>query len=360
MKFKTLDKEKKTGFPGYSRLEGDSPAYVTGYKEIARRFVPIVSTRLTTRDRLGDWGVRWDIGRGGFTVMPGLYAVGDPEPSSPMLVTANYKLSFDRLRRELAGVDAWITVLDTKGVNVWCAAGKGSFGTTELLDRIARLRLGDIVSHRLLILPQLGASGVAAPKIARLSGFRVVWGPVRASDIPAFLASAMRKTEGMRRVEFRFADRMAVAPVEIAHSWPFGIGAVAASCLGALPLGFGFGHRLIWIAAATFGSIIAGTLAFPALLPILPSRAFSVKGAFLGAIWGLACGLLGGLGFGLGAAFVLSGAATCSFIGLNFTGSSTFTCQPGAKAEVEKSMMPIAASLAAGIGMGTFSRIFGF
>jgi len=360
MKLTPLGKDRKETLPGYARLDGRLPGYVAGYKEIAGRFVPIVSPRLTARDSLGDWGVRWGIRRNDFKVAPGLYAIGDPGPSSPILVTANYKLTFDRLRKELEGVDAWIAVLDTKGVNVWCAAGKGSFGTAELLEKIARLRLGDIVTHRTLILPQLGAPGVSAPEIARVSSFRVVWGPVRASDIPAFLAAGMKKTDEMRRVRFRLADRMAVAPIELAHAWPFGLGSVAISFLGALPPDAGFGHRFAWIAVATAGSVLAGSLAFPPLLPLLPTRAFSVKGAFLGALWGLASSLLGGLGFGLGAALVLSSAAVVSFIGLNFTGSSTFTCQPGANAEVEKSIVPIVASLVAGVALGVFSRVFGF
>ena len=71
-----------------------------------------------------------------YTVEPGLYAVGKPDERSPVLVTANYKLSFDKLRNELTGRNVWILVLDTKGINVWCSAGKGTFGTMELVGRI--------------------------------------------------------------------------------------------------------------------------------------------------------------------------------------------------------------------------------
>lgn len=350
---------KQETIVGYAKLVS-TPPWVEGYKEIAGRFVPIVGTRLGARDKLGDAGVRWDIKRGDFKIEPGLYANGAPSADSPVLVTANYKLTFDRLRKELGGIDAWITVLDTKGVNVWCAAGKGTFGTMELLDKISRLRLSDIVRHRTLVLPQLGASGVSATEIARVSRFRVAWGPVRAADIPAFLASGMKKTDAMRRVEFRLADRMAVAPVELAHAWPFLLGAVAISFLGALPIDAGFGRRSTWIAAATVGSILVGSLGFPALLPFLPTKAFSIKGAFLGALWGLACAFLGGLGLGLGIAFVLSSAAVSSFISLNFTGSSTFTCQPGASVEVEKAILPMIVALGAGLALGAAARIFGF
>lgn len=360
MQLKALAPKKKESLPGYAKFAIKAPDYVTGYVETGSRFVPRVATRLSARDRLADWGVRWDIRRNNYRVEPGLYAVGEPKPESPVLVTANYKLSFDALRSELGGIDAWMVVLDTKGVNVWCAAGKGSFGTGELLDKIGRLRLAGVVSHRRLILPQLGAPGVSAPEIARVSSFRVVWGPVRAADIPAFLAAGMRKTDAMRRVKFALGDRMAVAPVELAHAWPFALGALVLSFLAGLPLGAGFAQRVALLLEATLGSIVVGSLAFPALLPILPTKAFSIKGAFLGALWGIACALAGGLGAAMGGALVLASSAVVSFIALNFTGSSTYTCQSGASLEVEKSIIPIIASLVLGLGLGGASRIFGF
>ena len=123
-----------------------------------------------------------------------------------MLVTANFKMSFDFLRSRLTGRDAWILVLDTKGVNVWCAAGKGTFGTDELLRRVAAVRLADIVSHRKLIVPQLGATGVSAYQVHERSEWHVKFGPVRAKDLPAYLDAGTKATPGMRRVRFTLVD----------------------------------------------------------------------------------------------------------------------------------------------------------
>src|SRR3990170_3965571 len=100
---------------------------------------------------------------------PGLYGLGNPTPDSPAFITANYTLSFDALRSALAGRDGYILVLDTEGINVWCAAGKGTFGTDELVGRVESTGLGVVVRHRRLILPQLGAPGVAAHEVARRS-----------------------------------------------------------------------------------------------------------------------------------------------------------------------------------------------
>ena len=146
---------------------------------------------------------------------PGLYAVGAASADSPVLVTANYKLTFDTLRRELAGVDAWVLVLDTRGVNVWCAAGKNLFSHDELALRVQRTGLERVVRHRRLILPQLAATGVSARQVKKKCGFEVVWGPVRARDIHDFLRNGMKAEQAMRRVTFTFGERLVLVPVEL-------------------------------------------------------------------------------------------------------------------------------------------------
>ena len=142
--------------------------------------MPQISSALVWADRWGTYKARWGIGRMNYKVDPGLYALGSPDDQSPVLVTANYKMSFDKLREALPGRDAWILVLDTRGINVWCAAGKGTFGTKELVGRIGSSGLAHIVSHRELILPQLAGPGVSAHLVKKSSGFKVIYGPIRA------------------------------------------------------------------------------------------------------------------------------------------------------------------------------------
>ena len=177
--------------------------------------VPRVHSRIGRRDLLGRWRVRWGIGRDNYRVAPGLYALGAPDGNAPVLVTANYKFTFDVVRRDAAGLDAWILVLDTRGVNVWCAAGEGTFGTEEVIRRVTEARLAEVVSHRRLILPQLGAPGVAAHEVRKGCGFSVAYGPVRARDIRSFLAAGMNASPAMRRVDFPTMDRLVLTPVEI-------------------------------------------------------------------------------------------------------------------------------------------------
>jgi hypothetical protein len=343
------------------KRKGERPRWQVGEIGITGRVVPVAGTRLGWRDRLGAAAVRLDIGRGNYRVNPGLYAVGAPTPDSPVLVTSNYKLTFDSLRRELTAIDAWILALDTRGVNVWCAAGKGTFGTRELERMLLAERMDQVVTHRTLILPQLGAPGVAAHEVARDAGWKVRYGPVRAADLPAYLAAGMKKDDTMRRVTFTAAERMSIAPAELAHAWPFLAAAVVVSVLAALPFGPGALARALQTGLPLAGAVLVATLAFPALLPWIPFRSFALKGVVLGVAWSVAAGFAGSAAAGGGAAPAVARALIIvplvSFIAMNFTGASTFTSQPGATLEVRRGLVPMIACVVVGIGCATAARL---
>lgn len=339
--------------------------WVTGYVSTPAGEIPQASTGLSFSDVVGSWKCRWSIGRMDYAIEPGLYCVGNPTESSPVLVTANYKMTFDRLRMELSGLDAWVLVLDTDGVNVWCAAGKGTFGTEELVRRLKAVRLADIVSHRTIILPQLGATGVAAHEVARQSGFRVVYGPVRASDIPAFLAAGMQATPKMRTVKFTTWDRLVLTPMEL----------VAAIKPSAIALGIlfilnavGLGHYGLVDLYALLGALFAGCVLTPVLLPWIPGRAFAFKGALLGLLWAAGVNLIHGFpampeyGWMKAAAFMLILPALSAFCAMNFTGSSTYTSLSGVDKEMKIALPAMLISGGVGIVLmlvGDFIRVFG-
>jgi CO dehydrogenase/acetyl-CoA synthase gamma subunit (corrinoid Fe-S protein) len=117
------------------------------------------TSEVTFEDRWINLMAHLGINRNSYRVDPGLYSLGTPNQDSPVFVTANYSPSFRALRTALKGIDSHILVLDTKGVNVWCAAGKGTFGTDELVLRIEEASLGEVVKHRRVILPQAGIPG---------------------------------------------------------------------------------------------------------------------------------------------------------------------------------------------------------
>ncbi len=323
--------------------------------------IPVVESKLTSSDKIATYKVRWGFGRSRYRVDPGLYAVGNPGGDSLVFVSANYKMSFDRLRSNLIGLDCWIMVLDTKGINVWCAAGKGTFGTDEIAARIKATGLQGIVSHRKLILPLLGASGVSAHKVREKSGFHVIYGPVRASDIPAFLKAGKKNRPEMRRVKFTFADRAVLIPNELVQWFKYPL--FIAACFLLLS---GFGPDIYSIDRITtrgienslfiFLTYLTGMILLPLLLPWLPGRPFSLKGAWVGIALAVGLGYYKGgnpelynSDFGATAWYFIIPAIT-SFIAMNFTGSSTFTSLSGVKKEMRVAV-PIQISFAA-IGIG--------
>jgi ferredoxin len=132
----------------------------------------------------------------------GLFPVGDPDESSPVIVTGNFSLTIRRVRRALRGQNLWLLVANSDGINVWCAADGGIFTHHRVIDAIKVSELGSRVEHRQVILPALSASGVDLENIREDTGFRAHFGPVYARDIPAYLEGRKKKTETMRRFDF--------------------------------------------------------------------------------------------------------------------------------------------------------------
>jgi hypothetical protein len=282
-------------------------------------------------------------------VEPGLYRLGNPTPESLVFASANYTLSFDALRSALNGYDAYILVLDTQGINVWCAAGKGTFGTAELVRRIETSGLAGIVTHRKIIVPQLGAPGISWPEVLRKSGFSVEYGPVRARDLPQYLLTHSATAE-MRTVRFPLLDRLVLIPIELVH-------AALPTVIAALALWFLAGQVA---ALAAFIAVVAGTVLFPALLPFIPTKDFSTKGLILGGVVALpfaaafaSAPALPGWAEAIGAITpLLIMPAVTAYLALNFTGSTTFTSRTGVKKEIFRNVPVMALMAAGGIVLG--------
>jgi acetyl-CoA decarbonylase/synthase complex subunit gamma len=254
-------------------------------------------------------------------------------------------MSFDRLREALSKRHAWILALDTKGINVWCAAGKGTFGTEELVRRIEFSQLDRVVSHTELILPQLAGPGVAAHKVKKRTGFKVLYGPIRAADLPAFLDAGMEATLNMRRKTFTMYERVVLIPVELvsALKWTLlilpaffllgGMGASSGFWQGVLNDGLFAGLNLL-------GAVLAGAVLTPVLLPWLPGRAFSLKGLIMGLITTLFIFLFGVFylniqkGYMNILAWFFLTPALSAFLAMNFTGASTYTSLSGVRKEM--------------------------
>jgi hypothetical protein len=276
-----------------------------------------------------------------YLVPAGIYAVGHPSAQDPVLVTANYKMSYDIVRNQLAGRNVWILVLETYGVNVWCAAGKRTFGTAELVRRIQETGLSRLVSHSQVLVPILGAPGIAAHEVRKQSGFTVRYATVRAGDLPEYLDNGMVTTPRMRQLTFSLRERLVLIPVELMLSLkPL---ALIGLLLLAVPLLLGFPSAGVRLLVAFYAAALTGLALTPLLLPWLPGRHFSVKGAVAGVV--LVAGyLLVGPRFELGLfstlAAILILPTVSAFYALNFTGCTPFTSKSGVKKEM-RIVLPI-------------------
>ena len=319
--------------------------------------MPRIQTVLNTHDHFGTVKARTGIARTNYKVTPGLYCVGTPGLDSSVLVTANYKLSVDALRKELTNLDVWILVVDTRGINVWCAAGKGTFSTEEVTYQVKRTRLAELVSHRELILPQLAATGVASHLLKRQCGFKGIFGPILAAQISNFLKNNKQADESMRAVTFTLGERLVLVPVEICLLWK--------ACLIVLLTIFilsGIGPDIYSLTAAwgrgkvaamaTLLAILAGALVSPLLLPWIPGRQFWLKGLLVGALTGLAAPL-----FSSGRTTSLEDmalwvwvAVIASYLAMNFTGATPYTSLSGVEKEMRRGLpLQVSGVLLAGL-----------
>ena len=345
----------------------DRKPWIVGEVGTPAGLVPQVATRFDRTDRLGAIKVRLGLRRMRHAVKPGLYAVGSPTAESPVFASANYKLSFDHLRRELEGIDGWIMIIDTKGINVWCAAGKGTFGTEEIVRRIEVTRLAEIVSHRQIIVPQLGAPGVAAHEVRRRSSFRVIYGPVRASDIPEFLDADMKASPDMRRVLFNIGDRLVLVPMELVQwsRYAFFTAVILFLFTGLSRNGYVFpglaGGRE---ALLLFLAFLAGGTLVPVFLPWLPGRALSWKGMSMGLLLAAVLVIVGLIpsaqiaGQLETAAWMLLMPAIGAFMAMNFTGATTYTSLSGVKKEMRFAVPSQIVAAVLGFALWMVARFF--
>jgi hypothetical protein len=277
-------------------------------------------------------------------------------------------LTFDKVRHSLPARNLWIMVLDTGGINVWCAAGKGTFGTEELVSRVSESRLEEVVNHRRLIVPQLGAPGVAAHIVKKRSGFRVVYGPVRADDLPPFLDAGCKASFEMRRKAFPFLERAVLIPVELVMAlksillitvvffFLSGLGGPGEYWANLMESG-------LLAVFAILGSLVAGAILTPLLLPWLPGRAFSLKAVPVGLV--VAILVIAWRGGDLtelpplleAGAWMLLVPAVSAFLAMNFTGASTYTSLSGVKKEMRIALPVQIGGLAAGLVLWVVSRI---
>jgi NAD-dependent dihydropyrimidine dehydrogenase PreA subunit len=205
-----------------------------------------------------------------FPCRTGLVEIGDPGVDSPVVLTGNFRLTVERVKRALAGIDAYLLVANSRGVNVWCAATGGLLTDHDVVSVLKTSGIEGLVEHREVILPQLAATGIDGKSVHKRTGWRVVWGPVEAAALPAFLRSGRHKTLSMRTVSFPWPRRL-----EMAVAWAFPI-----SLLALLGLPF-WSEGVLPLVGLVWGAALLVFLGFPLYERRLRSRGRSVGFVFL-------------------------------------------------------------------------------
>lgn len=144
----------------------------------------------------------------------GLFEIGSPGRDAPVLVTGNYLLTVEILKKELRNLNLYLLVANSRGINVWCAATGGHFTNHDVISVLKTTYISELVDHRTYILPQLAATGIEPRKIHHKTGWKGIWGPVYANQLQNYLQNENVAKQENREVEFGPLQR-----VEMAATW---------------------------------------------------------------------------------------------------------------------------------------------
>ena len=157
-----------------------------------------------------------------FPCKTGLRIIGHPDRNSPVFLTCNFAVTVERVKMALKGMDAYLLIANSKGDNIWCSATGGHFTNHSVISVIKTSGIENLVDHRTVVMPQLAATGIQDRVIHKKIGWKAIWGPVYAKDIPEFVEQKFEKTQEMRQVSFPLSQRF-----EMALMWAFPFSVIA-------------------------------------------------------------------------------------------------------------------------------------
>jgi NAD-dependent dihydropyrimidine dehydrogenase PreA subunit len=198
---------------------------------------------------------------------PGLVKIGNPDRNAPVFLTCNYHLTVARVKKALHGMDCYLLVANSKGVNVWCAAAGGLLTNHDVVSVLKTSSIDQYVDHRVVVLPQLAAAGVEAAVVQKKTGWKIVWGPVYAKDIPLFIKNEMEKTQTMREVTFPLQHR-----IEMCAAWAFPISFILGLVISLL-----WRESVLPVVGLVWGLSLGGYILFPVYGRWLKKPVFTVE-----------------------------------------------------------------------------------
>lgn len=118
----------------------------------------------------------------------GFYAINDPGPEDPVLVTSNFSLTYFIVSGEIENsrVPAWLFVKDTDGLSVLTAWAAGKFVGDAIGEAMKKKGADEKVTKKRVVIPGLAAviSGDLEEELG--SEWEVLVGPRDSSLIPAY------------------------------------------------------------------------------------------------------------------------------------------------------------------------------
>ena len=177
------------------------------------------------------------------------------------------------------------------------------------------------------------------------TGFKVLFGPVRASDIKEFIKSNYVASKDLRQVKFDFIDRIKLIPVDFIYGKKYFlyvlviiilISGVDKNIFTIESLKLNFLKYFINVLLAYSSGIILT----PLLLPYLQTRSFALKGLLTGLTTFALLSFYKIIGNSIfeSISWLLIIASVSSFAAMNFTGSSTYTSLSGVMKEMKKAI----------------------
>lgn len=212
----------------------------------------------------------------------GLVPIGRPGRDAPVLLTGNFTLTVRRLRDVLAGHNAWLLCANSRGINVWCAAGGGHLTHHDVISVLRTSGIEARVDHRELVLPQLCATGVERRRVTATTGWKTRWGPARLEDLPAFLEQRRRVRAPQRFMRFPLWERL-----EMAAMW-----GVPTLLIGGPPVARLWGGAALGATAVSVGTVVGGVFGLLPWLPVTKRRRWATFGLFAAAGAGAGMALL--------------------------------------------------------------------
>jgi acetyl-CoA decarbonylase/synthase complex subunit gamma len=118
----------------------------------------------------------------------GIYPIGEPNESSPVLITSNFSLTYFIVSGEVESsrVPSWLLVKDTEGLSVVTAWAAGKFVADTIAPFVKKSGIADKVKHHKLVIPGHAAAESGGLE-EELSDWEILVGPREGSNIPAYL-----------------------------------------------------------------------------------------------------------------------------------------------------------------------------